>query len=57
MVDSPKAPWWRDAVVYEVYPRSFADGNGDGEGDLCPVGVLVQGSRHSTTSTSFQKAT
>ncbi|RYP88410.1 alpha-glucosidase [Nocardioides guangzhouensis] len=28
------APWWRHAVIYEVYPRSFADGNGDGEGDL-----------------------
>ena len=27
-------PWWRRAVIYEVYPRSFADGNGDGEGDL-----------------------
>ncbi|MHA7987767.1 glycoside hydrolase family 13 protein [Rathayibacter sp. CAU 1779] len=26
--------WWRNAVVYEVYPRSFADGNGDGIGDL-----------------------
>ena len=28
------ANWWRDAVVYQIYPRSFADGNGDGIGDL-----------------------
>lgn len=26
--------WWHDAVVYQIYPRSFADGNGDGVGDL-----------------------
>jgi alpha-glucosidase len=28
------APWWRQAVVYQIYPRSFADANGDGLGDL-----------------------
>lgn len=27
-------PWWRQAVVYQAYIRSFADGNGDGTGDL-----------------------
>ncbi|MFM2031040.1 MAG: hypothetical protein RI927_660, partial [Actinomycetota bacterium] len=26
--------WWRQAVIYQIYPRSFADGNGDGIGDL-----------------------
>ena len=34
--DSPKPTeaWWRNAVIYEVYPRSFGDTNGDGIGDL-----------------------
>jgi alpha-glucosidase len=27
-------PWWRDAITYQIYIRSFADGNGDGLGDL-----------------------
>ena len=28
------APWWKHAVFYEIYPRSFQDSNGDGVGDL-----------------------
>ncbi len=28
------APWWQHAVIYEIYPRSFQDTNGDGVGDL-----------------------
>ncbi|MQA81326.1 MAG: alpha-amylase [Streptosporangiales bacterium] len=34
-------PWWRDAVIYEVYPRSFADANGDGVGDLAGIRARI----------------
>ncbi len=29
-----KETWWKEAVVYQIYPRSFMDSNGDGIGDL-----------------------
>ncbi|HEY2672940.1 MAG TPA: alpha-amylase family glycosyl hydrolase, partial [Rugosimonospora sp.] len=37
MTDANNATWWRQAVVYQIYPRSFADGNGDGIGDLAGI--------------------
>ena len=33
----PDADWWRGAVIYQIYPRSFQDHNGDGIGDLAGI--------------------
>ena len=39
-VSSPAAPWWKSAVAYQLYPRSFMDSDGDGIGDL--RGILAR---------------
>ncbi|MDR1151123.1 MAG: glycoside hydrolase family 13 protein [Bifidobacteriaceae bacterium] len=37
MGHTTRQDWWRDAVVYQIYPRSFADANGDGIGDVTGI--------------------
>lgn len=33
-MEQERRAWWKEAVIYQIYPRSFADSNGDGIGDL-----------------------
>ncbi|WP_370310537.1 alpha-glucosidase [Sphingobium abikonense] len=40
MIPDPRAtdlPWWKGAVIYQIYPRSFQDSNSDGIGDLAGI--------------------
>ena len=37
MGESVREPWWRGAVIYQIYPRSYRDANGDGIGDLAGI--------------------
>ena len=37
LAPATEQPWWKTAVVYQIWPRSFADGDGDGIGDLTGI--------------------
>ncbi len=47
MPDNKKYPWWQTGVIYQIYPRSFMDSNGDGVGDL--NGIIARLDYLSTT--------
>jgi hypothetical protein len=40
-VGAMKRTWWKESVVYQIYPRSFKDTNKDGIGDL--KGIIING--------------
>lgn len=39
--DSAGQPWWHGAAIYQIYPRSFQDSNGDGVGDLAGIAARL----------------
>jgi alpha-glucosidase len=52
--------WWRDGVAYEIYPRSFADSDGNGVGDLAGIterlGYVAELGVHAVWLTPFQRS-
>ena len=36
-INSSSSPWWKHSVCYQIYVRSFADGDGDGVGDMAGI--------------------
>ena len=53
------APWWRSAVIYQIYMRSFADPNGDGVGDIAghPVTAAVPARASASTRSGSRRST